>query len=107
MAIGPRLELRQGQTLVMTPQLRQAIQLLQYSNQELASFVDQELERNPFLERDETPVASEADAELSNAGLAFFRGRGGSHGFAEDARGIDDIAAEPRSLREHLGEQLR
>ncbi|MBV9758722.1 MAG: RNA polymerase factor sigma-54, partial [Alphaproteobacteria bacterium] len=107
MAIGPRLELRQGQTLVMTPQLRQAIQLLQYSNQELASFVDQELERNPFLERDETPVAPEADAELPNAGLAFFRGRGGSHGFAEDTRGIDDIAAEPRSLRDHLGEQLR
>ena len=107
MAIGPRLELRQGQTLVMTPQLRQAIQLLQYSNQELATFVDQELERNPFLERDETPAPSEPEAEPPNAGLAFFRGRGGSHGFAEDARGIEDLAADPRSLREHLGEQLR
>jgi RNA polymerase sigma-54 factor len=38
----------------MTPQLRQAIQLLQYSNIEAASFVEQELERNPLLERDET-----------------------------------------------------
>ena len=53
MAIAPRLDLRQSQTLVMTPQLRQAIQLLQFSNLEVASFVEQELERNPLLERDE------------------------------------------------------
>src|ERR1700722_10134049 len=54
MAIAPRLDLRQSQTLVMTPQLRQAIKLLQYSNLEVASFVEEELERNPLLERDET-----------------------------------------------------
>jgi RNA polymerase sigma-54 factor len=54
MAIAPRLDLRQTQTLVMTPQLRQAIKLLQYSNVEVASFVEEELERNPLLERDET-----------------------------------------------------
>lgn len=89
----------------MTPQLRQAIQLLQYSNQELAAFVEQELERNPLLERDETPPPAEPDQ--AEAGTAFFRGRGGSHGFAEDLRGIEDLAASPRSLREHLGEQLR
>jgi len=53
MAIGPRLDLRQSQTLVMTPQLRQAIQLLQFSNIDVAVFVEQELERNPLLERDE------------------------------------------------------
>ncbi len=53
MAIGPRLEFRQSQTLVMTPQLRQAIKLLQFSNQEVASFIEEELERNPLLERDE------------------------------------------------------
>src|ERR1700748_114989 len=53
MALGPRLELRQTQTLVMTPQLRQAIKLLQFSNIEVASFVEEELERNPLLERDE------------------------------------------------------
>ena len=55
MAIGPRLDLRQSQTLVMTPQLRQAIQLLQFSNQEVASFIEEELERNPLLERAEGP----------------------------------------------------
>ncbi|HUD53192.1 RNA polymerase factor sigma-54 [Parvibaculum sp.] len=50
MALAPRLELRQGQALVMTPQLQQAIKLLQLSNLELAEFVEQELERNPLLE---------------------------------------------------------
>ena len=54
MPIVPRLDLRQTQTLVMTPQLRQAIKLLQFSNIEAASFVEQELERNPLLERDES-----------------------------------------------------
>ena len=53
MAIGPRLDLRQSQSLVMTPQLRQAIKLLQFSNFEVANFVEEELERNPLLERDE------------------------------------------------------
>ena len=55
MAMGPRLEFRQTQSLVMTPQLRQAIKLLQFSNQEVASFVEEELERNPLLEHDERP----------------------------------------------------
>src|SRR5277367_5834992 len=54
MAIGPRLDLRQSQTLVMTPQLRQAIKLLQFSNIEVAAFVEEELERNPLLERDDS-----------------------------------------------------
>jgi RNA polymerase sigma-54 factor len=53
MALGPRLDLRHSQTLVMTPQLRQAIKLLQYSNMEVATFVEEELERNPLLERDD------------------------------------------------------
>jgi RNA polymerase sigma-54 factor len=55
MAIAPRLDLRQSQTLVMTPQLRQAIKLLQFSNIEVNSFVEEEIERNPLLERDESP----------------------------------------------------
>jgi RNA polymerase sigma-54 factor len=52
-AIGPRLDLRHTQTLVMTPQLRQAIKLLQFSNLEVGAFVEEELERNPLLERDD------------------------------------------------------
>ena len=50
MAITTKLELRQSHNLVMTPQLQQAIKLLQLSNMELASFVEAELERNPLLE---------------------------------------------------------
>ena len=57
MAIGPRLEFRQTQSLVMTPQLRQAIKLLQFTNLEAAAFVEEELQRNPLLERDERPDA--------------------------------------------------
>jgi RNA polymerase sigma-54 factor len=54
MAITTKLELRQSHSLVMTPQLQQAIKLLQLSNMELTVFVDAELERNPLLEREET-----------------------------------------------------
>ena len=53
MALSTKLMMRQGQALVMTPQLLQAIKLLQFSNLELASFVQEELERNPLLERAE------------------------------------------------------
>ncbi len=53
MALSTKLELRQGQQLVMTPQLQQAIRLLQLSNMELTQFVETELERNPLLEREE------------------------------------------------------
>jgi RNA polymerase sigma-54 factor len=53
MQIGQRQELRQSQSLVMTPHLQQAIKLLQLSNLELTEFVEQELETNPLLERAE------------------------------------------------------
>jgi RNA polymerase sigma-54 factor len=68
MAIGPRLDLRHSQSLVMTPQLRQAIKLLQSSNLEVTAFIEEELERNPLLERDErgpelaTDIAVERDS---------------------------------------------
>ena len=51
MALSHKLELRQSQSLVMTPQLMQAIKLLQLSNLDLVAYVDAELERNPLLER--------------------------------------------------------
>ena len=69
MALAARLELRQGQGLVITPQLQQAIKLLQLSNIELDAFVEDELEKNPLLQRDErdndpeeAPPAIEAQA---------------------------------------------
>ena len=157
MAIGPRLDLRQSQTLIMTPQLRQAIKLLQFSNQEVSAFVEEELERNPLLERDErsdlpaneraaldqivsngtsqadsaefaateilpsqdsAPLdidvsetyesGSPSDGETySHSGSQIGEGRGGAHDFSGDDRGIEDMAEQRISLRDHLGEQLR
>jgi RNA polymerase sigma-54 factor len=64
MALTQRLQLRQSQALVMTPQLMQAIKLLQLSNLDLVAYVEAELERNPLLERTvEGDTAPAADAE--------------------------------------------
>ena len=86
MAITPKLELRQSQSLVMTPQLQQAIKLLQLSNLELSAFVEAELERNPLLERldsdDDAPTpASEQPepalfTEREEEGVAAINGAG-------------------------------
>ncbi|OYV36053.1 MAG: RNA polymerase sigma-54 factor [Rhodospirillales bacterium 20-64-7] len=83
-SFGPRLDLRQSQSLVMTPQLRQAIQLLQYTNLEASQFIEEELLKNPLLERVEggesaaspegEPPALPVSAELPDA--ASFAGSG-------------------------------
>ena len=70
MALGAKLMMRQSQSLVMTPQLLQAIKLLQLSTQELSAFVEAELERNPLLERvendDEGPIQERAPTETEH-----------------------------------------
>ena len=53
MALSTRLMMRQGQALVMTPQLLQAIKLLQLSSLELDAYLEGELERNPLLQRED------------------------------------------------------
>ncbi|RUV84025.1 RNA polymerase sigma-54 factor [Mesorhizobium sp. M1A.F.Ca.IN.020.32.1.1] len=53
MALAAKLQLRQSQSLVMTPQLMQSIRLLQLTHVELDRFIDEEIERNPLLERAE------------------------------------------------------
>jgi RNA polymerase sigma-54 factor len=132
--LSPRLDLRQSQSLVMTPQLRQAIKLLQSSNLEVMAFVEEELERNPLLERDEArsvavaeaappPDAAEAartdtlteaplDADYSNVvdeGEAYRSaiGGGGRADFSDDLSGIEEMAGRGPSLRERLAEQIR
>jgi RNA polymerase sigma-54 factor len=64
MALTQRLQIRQSQALVMTPQLMQAIKLLQLSNLDLVAYVEAELERNPLLDRavEDGPAAGEIDA---------------------------------------------
>jgi RNA polymerase sigma-54 factor len=78
MAITPRLDLRQTQSLVMTPQLQQAIKLLQLSNLEVVAYVEQEIEQNPLLERDEGTGEGEPNGEAEHAG-----GDGEMNGSAE------------------------
>jgi len=70
MGLGPSLSIRQSQQLVLTPQLRQAIQLLQLSNLELDAFLAEELSKNPLLEAqpndpDEAPAGDFASDEDS------------------------------------------
>jgi RNA polymerase sigma-54 factor len=68
MALSHKLELRQSQSLVMTPQLLQAIKLLQLSNLDLIAYVEAELERNPLLERED--VEADGPAERRDAPVA-------------------------------------
>jgi len=77
MALGPRLEIRQAQTLKLTPQLMQSIKLLQLSHLELSTFVETELLHNPLLERsdpdaqsgDASPTTEESGAASSDAAV--------------------------------------
>ncbi|SFN91203.1 RNA polymerase, sigma 54 subunit, RpoN/SigL [Cohaesibacter marisflavi] len=77
MALTPRLDMRQSQSLVMTPQLMQAIQLLQMSNLDLVAYVQQELESNPLLE-------SVSDDYSGDSGSSDNNGQG-----TNDAQGAD------------------
>jgi RNA polymerase sigma-54 factor len=89
----PRLELRQGQALVMTPQLQQAIKLLQLSNVELQEFVEAEIERNPLLEREETQAEAPKQSESGDAQtLDFDNGAAPSEAALDIA--IADIAPD-------------
>ena len=71
MSQSQKLEIRQGQSLVMTAQLQQSIKLLQLSSLELAEYIDQEMEKNPLLmveeESDAAPVAEESQPEADSA----------------------------------------
>ena len=101
MALSQRLELRQTQGLVMTPQLMQAIKLLQLSSLDLAAYVDGELERNPLLERaseDDPPVAgAEANSIASD----------GNEGSSAPADWIEaDLETSRSSMEQGLGTEL-
>lgn len=68
MAMSTKLMMRQGQALVMTPQLLQAIKLLQFSNLELSAFLHDELERNPLLEAQEGDAGPIDEARAGGEG---------------------------------------
>src|SRR5918994_729750 len=71
MALGPRLDIRQTQALVLTPQLTQAIRLLQLSNLELEAVIADEMAKNPLLEtasgEDEPAPAADSEVEIADS----------------------------------------
>ena len=102
MRIGPSLILASRQTLAMTPQLQQAIKLLQFSHLELAAFIQQELEKNPLLSEgaaDDGPIAEAGRARPRCAGR-HGRGAGGrGAGAGRSRRALDARACRPRRRR--------
>ena len=133
MALGPRLDLRQSQSLVMTPQLQQAIKLLALSNLEIETFIGEALEANPLLEAGEvrreegesetivTPDETGADSfdgegsSLDLAPEALDRdrdtgdgewGAGGAAAPSDDLTPIEDRRSAEISLADHLHEQV-
>jgi RNA polymerase sigma-54 factor len=64
MALELKQQLKLSQQLIMTPQLQQAIKLLQLSRLELLETIHQELETNPLLEESQEELPTEQDAEL-------------------------------------------
>jgi RNA polymerase sigma-54 factor len=105
MALTQRLQMRQSQALVMTPQLMQAIKLLQLSNLDLVTYVDGELERNPLLDRanEGEPVAGEAEAIEAGANGA---GSGPEADASAAALITDDLETSRGAIEERLGTDL-
>ena len=102
MALSPRLDLRQTQSLVMTPQLQQAIKLLALSNLEIEAFVGDALESNPLLdigevrhekgEGEDAPAPSEHESDP---------GPDGSEALDIDSSALDPDAARADMQADH------
>jgi RNA polymerase sigma-54 factor len=104
-----RIELKQSQSLVMTPQLQQAIKLLQMSNQELHSFVTEELQTNPLLERVETGQNESLQKERDSSPAESFdpgNHSGGSYDPSRPDRPLSETVEDKPSLRDHLLSQI-
>jgi RNA polymerase sigma-54 factor len=85
MALAAKLQMRQSQSLVMTPQLMQSIRLLQFSHQELERFVEEEIERNPLLERVDPQEDAATDIAQEANGLEAQEWRDSDAGWSSDA----------------------
>ncbi|MCB9990327.1 MAG: RNA polymerase factor sigma-54 [Rhodospirillales bacterium] len=133
--ISQKLDLRQSQNLVMTPQLQQAIKMLQMNNTELSEFIEEELAQNPLLEKDESannpdkddnaPASDSVDAIEENFNEAWTGneaestqtdfdpgssmaeiGAGGSRSFDRLDDSFENRMSAQTTLRDHLIEQL-
>lgn len=127
-SLSQKLDLRQSQSLVMTPQLQQAIKLLQMSNVELSEYIEEELEKNPLLEKadladdaqdsdepkqeaaqDDVDAAFEqADEKDFDAGSSMADvGAGGNSKFETAEDSFENRMSAEKTLREHLTDQLQ
>ena len=104
MALSQRLEFRQTQALVMTPQLMQAIKLLQLSSLDLVAYVEGELERNPLLERAAATTMRRRRPPSRSLPPPKARRRRGSAGAAEWIG--EDMETSRSSMEEGLGTEL-
>src|SRR6266508_1798579 len=105
MALTQKLEFRQSQALVLTPQLMQAIKLLQLSNLDLTTYVENELERNPLLERTDGDEWLGEELETSRGASESNLGTGLDNVFPDDAAAPAERlhAQEPAAYSEWSG----
>jgi len=123
MQLNQNLNIKHSQSIVMTPQLRQAIKLLQFSNLELSSYIEEQIEKNPFLENKKSDVISdtnslssfksedknslnqENDKDIQRWEDKFHTKRRSSS--FDDVNSIEERIAEPKkTLRSYLMEQI-
>jgi len=119
--ISQRIDLKQSQNLVMTPQLQQAIKLLQLNNIELNEMIEEEIEKNPLLEKVEKEPSDSPEENIDDhtkdtprreddfdAGSAMAdMGAGGSTNFNTLDNAFENSISKTNTLREHLIEQLQ
>ncbi|MCP4936997.1 MAG: RNA polymerase factor sigma-54 [bacterium] len=110
MALSVKLEFRQSQSLVMTPQLQQAIKLLQLSNLELNEFVNAELERNPLLERKEQEEGAPLEPQDDRPGDISAKDQDKKDGSSQDgdkSESVNETTDSFSDLASESGQQER
>jgi RNA polymerase sigma-54 factor len=116
MALELKQHLKLAQQLIMTPQLQQAIKLLQLSRLELQDYITTELESNPLLEaetltvREEEPPKSQAERQqLRQRWDAYLEtyGQDNTPYYDDERPSIESTTSKPEGLLDHLLWQLR
>ncbi len=112
MQFNQRLNIKHSQSIVMTPQLRQAIKLLQFSNLELSNYIEEEIEKNPFLERKtNNDINRSEDTSFAKANESEQRWelpyKNNTNFQYDDLSNIEDRVGEPKkTLRNFLLDQI-
>lgn len=104
MDLGLSLNLEQKQELVMTPKLQMAIELLQFSSQELKEHVDEELKENPLLEKEEEKKNDDLEERIANQYTS--PSYSSAVGSKDDKMNYENFVSYKPNLLEHLENQL-